>query len=125
MVYYDGLPLLIDVGSGTYTAKTFSSKRYDIWSNCSNYHNLPDINGENQPAGAAFKASAVAYRQDKVSASFSLDIANAYTEKAGLVSLKRTVRLNRGKNVQVNDRIAQKNAGQVTEHIMTCYPCGY
>jgi hypothetical protein len=122
MVYYNGLPLLIDVGSGTYTAKTFSSKRYDIWSNCSNYHNLPDINGETQPPGAQYKAGAVTYKQDKNSAEFSLDIAGAYAEKAGLISLQRTVRLNRGKNVLVSDLITQKTGGSITEHIMTCYP---
>jgi hypothetical protein len=122
IVYYNGLPLLIDVGSGTYTAKTFSNKRYTIWSNCSDYHNLPDINGETQPAGQQFKAAAVTYKQDKNSAELSLNIANAYSEKAGLVSLQRTVHLNRGKNVLVNDLIVQKTAGQVTEHIMTCYP---
>jgi len=121
IVYYDGLPLLIDVGSGTYTAKTFSSKRYDIWSNCSNYHNLPDINGETQPPGPAFRASAAVFKQDKNSAELSLDIANAYPEKAGLVSLRRTVHLNREKNVVVTDLITQKNAGSITEHIMTSY----
>jgi hypothetical protein len=122
MVYYNGLPLLIDVGSGTYTAKTFSNKRYDIWSNCSNYHNLPDINDATQPPGQQFKASALAYKQDKNSAEFSLDIANAYPEKAGLLSLRRTVHLNRGKNVMVSDLVTQKNAGPITEHMMTCYP---
>ena len=37
IVYYDGFPLIIDAGHGTYTAKTFSDKRYEIWSNRSDY----------------------------------------------------------------------------------------
>ena len=41
VVYYDGQPLLIDVGRGTYTRKTFSDRRYEIWYNCSDYHNTP------------------------------------------------------------------------------------
>ena len=53
MVYYNGLPLLIDVGRGTYTAKTFSGRRYEIWYNRSDYHNLPTINGETQQIGRA------------------------------------------------------------------------
>ncbi|MEP6749075.1 MAG: heparinase II/III family protein [Bacteroidota bacterium] len=122
IVYYNGQPLLIDVGSGTYTARTFSSKRYDIWSNCSNYHNLPDINGETQPPGAKYKASDVTYKQDKTYAEFSLNIAKAYPEKAGLTALQRTIRLNRGKDVAVNDVISLSRADTITEHLMTCYP---
>ncbi len=122
IVYYNGLPVLIDVGSGTYTAKTFSSKRYDIWSNCSNYHNLPDVNGNTQPPGPSFKASAVAYKLDKSGAALSLDISKAYPAAADLVSLQRSIRLNRGQNVEVNDVITTGQADSVTEHLMTCYP---
>jgi len=122
IVYYNGLPVIIDVGSGTYTARTFSNKRYDIWFNCSDYHNLPDFNGATQAPGPEFKAFQVQYKQDKTSADFSLDISRAYAEKAGVTSLQRNIRLNRGKNVLVNDLITQKEAGKITEHIMTCYP---
>ena len=31
LVFMDGQPVFIDVGAPTYTAATFSSKRYDIW----------------------------------------------------------------------------------------------
>jgi hypothetical protein len=55
VIYYNGQPVLIDVGRGTYTRKTFSSRRYDIWYNCSDYHNVPTINGVTQPAGANLK----------------------------------------------------------------------
>ena len=48
VVYYNGQPLLIDVGRGTYTAKTFSGQRYDIWYNRSDFHNVPTINGQTQ-----------------------------------------------------------------------------
>ncbi|MFT3935196.1 MAG: heparinase II/III family protein [Chitinophagaceae bacterium] len=122
VVYYNGLPVLIDVGSGTYTARTFSSHRYDIWFNCSDYHNLPDINGTTQSPGPEYKAYNVSSKQDKNAAEFSLDFAKAYADKAGLVALQRTVRLNKGKNVTVNDLITQKQAGAITEHFMTCYP---
>jgi hypothetical protein len=122
VVYYDGLPLLIDVGRGTYTAKTFSSKRYDIWFNCSDYHNVPTINGVTQSAGAAFKASNVDYKQGKGFSQLSLDISKSYPEPAGVNSWYRSIRLNRGKNVEVSDNISLKKADKITQHLMTCYP---
>ncbi|MEO5684644.1 MAG: heparinase II/III family protein [Chitinophagaceae bacterium] len=122
IVYYNGQPLIIDVGRGTYTAKTFSSRRYDIWYNCSDYHNLPTINGSTQPPGGAFKASNVLYKKDRNYSSLSLDIAKAYPAKAGVNTWQRAIRLNRGKNVIINDVIALATADTITEHMMTCYP---
>ena len=122
IVYYDGYPLLIDVGRGTYTAKTFSNKRYDIWFNCSDYHNTPTINGITQPAGAEYKASNVRYQQGKNFSQFSLDMATAYPESAGVKSWQRSVRFNRGKNVEINDIISLKKDDHIIEHLMTCYP---
>ena len=122
IVYYDGLPLLIDVGRGSYTAKTFSNRRYDIWFNCSNYHNVPTINGFTQPPGPQFKANSVSYQQDKTFAQLSEDIAKSYPDSAGVNSWQRTIRLNRGRDVEVNDVISLNKANQLTEHLMTCYP---
>ena len=122
VVYYDGLPLLIDVGSGTYTAKTFSSKRYDIWYNCSDYHNVPTINGVTQAPGPNFKAANVSYKQDKAFAEMKVDIAPSYPEKAGVKSWQRSIRLNRNKNVTVTDMVSLSTSEKVTQHIMTCYP---
>ncbi|HET9280025.1 MAG TPA: heparinase II/III family protein [Flavitalea sp.] len=122
VVYYNGQPVLIDVGRGTYTRKTFSSRRYDIWYNCSNYHNVPTINGQTQLPGSSFKATNVAFKQDKKFAELSLDISKSYPEKAGVDSWQRTIRLNRGKNVEVRDNMSLKNAESITEHLMTSYP---
>ena len=41
IVYLDGRPMIIDVGVETYTKKTFSSERYEIWTMQSAFHNLP------------------------------------------------------------------------------------
>jgi hypothetical protein len=38
------------------------------------------------------------------------------------MSLQRTIRLNREKNVRVEDWIHLKQANGLTEHLMTCYP---
>src|SRR5699024_10175363 len=44
ILYYDGKPAIVDAGVGTYTAKTFSSQRYEIWTMQSLFHNLPVVN---------------------------------------------------------------------------------
>lgn len=122
VVYYDGLPVIIDVGRGTYTRKTFSDQRYKIWSNCSDYHNLPTVNSATQPPGAGFRATDVAYVKKKDFSELTLNIADAYPVSAGIRQLWRTVRLNRTKNVEVTDKLSLKAAATVTEHLMTCYP---
>ena len=48
---------MIDVGVETYTAKTFSSKRYEIWTMQSAFHNLPTINGVMQAAGRQYRSA--------------------------------------------------------------------
>lgn len=122
VVYYDGQPLLIDVGRGTYTSKTFSSKRYDIWYNRSDYHNTPTVNGQTQLPGSQYKARQVKYDAGRSYAAFSLDMAPSYPSEAGINSWQRTVRLNRGKSVLVADQISLQKARDLTQHLMTCYP---
>jgi hypothetical protein len=122
VVYYNGAPVLIDIGRGTYTRKTFSDKRYEIWYNCSNYHNTPTINGADQLPGMQFKATNVAYNKSKAFAELLLDITSAYSKQAEATSWQRQIRLNRGKNIVVKDVFTLKKAGPVTEHLMTCYP---
>jgi hypothetical protein len=122
VVFYDGTPLLIDVGAGKYTAKTFGPKRYDIWFNRSDFHNLPVINGATQQSGRSFKATDVNYVAGNSSVVFSLDIAKAYPPEAAVNTWKRTVTLKRGKSVTVKDVVDLQKADAVSQHIMTCYP---
>lgn len=122
MVYYNGLPLLIDVGSGTYTSRTFSSHRYDIWFNCSDYHNLPSVNGKDQLPGAQYKAENLSYKTKKGLSQLTLDMAKSYPEEAGILNYYRRIRLNRGKNVTIDELVKLTKAESLTEHLMTCYP---
>ncbi|WP_266367923.1 heparinase II/III domain-containing protein [Tellurirhabdus rosea] len=122
VVYYDGQPLLIDVGRGTYTAKTFSGQRYDIWYNCSDYHNLPTINGKTQLPGREFQAASVAYKAADAYTQFNVDFAPSYPKEAGVDAWQRIIRLNRGKNVQIEDVVRLREARSLTQHLMTCYP---
>ena len=95
VVYADGTPVLIDVGVETYTAKTFSAKRYEIWTMQSGYHNLPTINGIMQKEGSAFRARDVRYDTDARRARLSMDIAGAYPPEAQVDRYVRTVSLDR------------------------------
>jgi hypothetical protein len=108
IVYHDGLPVLVDVGVETYTAKTFSDRRYEIWTMQSAFHNLPTINGVMQKDGREFWARDVSYKSDEKGADFRLDIAGAYPTEAGVRSWQRTVKLIRGKAVVVRDRYVLK-----------------
>ena len=104
IIYLDGNPAIIDAGVETYTKKTFSDQRYDIWTMQSQYHSLPTVNGVMQANGADFKASDVRYEAGEDEVLFSLDLAGAYTAEAGLRSLERTLRLERGEQVTLTDR---------------------
>lgn len=91
ILYRDGRPVLIDVGVETYSAKTFSKDRYSIWTMQSSYHNLPEINGVMQSAGAKYRAEDVTYSFSEKEAKISMDIAKAYPEEAGIDSYRREV----------------------------------
>jgi len=104
IVYADGRPVLIDAGSGEYTAKTFSAERYTIWNMQSAYHNVPTINGVMQQPGRQWAASGVHFSADDKQASLTLDIAGAYPEEAAVQSWVRRVTLNRGRSVEIHER---------------------
>lgn len=110
VVFLDGLPLLIDAGVETYSRKTFSPQRYEIWTMQSAYHNLPTIDGVQQSPGAQFAAADVTYHADATRAEFSLDIAPAYPPEAGLREWRRTITLKRGQSVTITDRFALDHA---------------
>jgi hypothetical protein len=93
VVFHDGRPLIVDVGVETYTRKTFSPHRYEIWTMRSLYHNLPEVNGAEQGAGAQFRAANAVARLDPAEASLALDIAGAYPPQADVRHWRRTFRL--------------------------------
>ncbi len=103
IVFYDGKPVLIDAGAQTYTAQTFSSRRYELWNNQSAYHNLPTINGVMQSPGREFEARQIAYSASPGRAELHMDLAAAYPEQAAVQGWNREIVLNRGDNVTVRD----------------------
>lgn len=103
ILYYDGSPLIIDVGPGTYTRQTFTKERYSIWTMQSAFHNLPTINGVMQKDGRDYKATEVNYKETQSKISFSLDIARAYPEEASVSSWLRSYSFIRGKSLEIKD----------------------
>jgi len=104
VIYVDGKPVIVDAGVETYTAKTFSERRYEIWTMQSAYHSLlPTMDGVQQLPGADYKATNVTYQADDAAAALTLDIAAAYPPEAHIDRWQRTVTLQRGKAVQIQD----------------------
>jgi len=103
-VYADGYPVIIDVGSGTYTARTFGKDRYKLWFNTSPYHNLPTINGKEQSAGLKFEATDVKYNQSGNTSSLNMDIAKAYPAETGIKSWQRVVKMDKNRGIAVDDK---------------------
>jgi hypothetical protein len=71
IMYADGKPVLIDLGIETYTAKTFSSRRYEIWTMQSGFHNLPTINGVEQKDGRPYAARGVSFSANPKACAYS------------------------------------------------------
>ena len=129
-VYKGGKPFLIDLGVGTYTKKTFSDRRYELWTMQSQFHNLPtfidseafddkvaglgrdsesDSHDEHvymQHDGEKYAARDVKCLLSKNTnsgiSSLSMDIADAY-ESCRIKSYKRDISLNKGANIVVKD----------------------
>lgn len=99
IIYSGGEPFIIDAGRGNYTARTFSSKRYELWFTQSQYHNLPIINGMGQLAGRNYAARKVSNVINADMAQIELDISSAYDTKAGVKEWNRTITLDRKKQI--------------------------
>jgi hypothetical protein len=122
LMYYNGKPCLIDLGREEYVAKTFSSRRYEIWTMQSGYHNLPVINGIDQKAGAEYMARNSTFTANPKTVTFSAEIAGAYPEEAQVKSWIRTYTLNRGKSFIIKDKFELKALkGMVSSsNLITC-----
>lgn len=101
-LYKNGVPLLIDIGVETYSQKTFSPRRYEIWTMQSSWHNLPEFAGpegtvfQQQPGG---QARAVNVQAAPELDGVSMDLAPAYGPPGrvpGLGYYRRSIHLDAG-----------------------------
>lgn len=100
-VYKDGLPLLIDIGVESYTKKTFSPQRYEIWTMQSAWHNLPAFDGITQKDGEEYCAKDVSCSLSD--SSISMDIAPAYPSGSPVSSYRRSAHLYKGEKIRITD----------------------
>lgn len=126
LVFLDGEPLLIDVGVGTYTSKTFSEQRYEIWSMQSSYHNLPDINGQKQPHMLQWRSSLFEAVDNPFGARVEIGLESAYPPAANLASYRRILQLDRdAERIAITERLTFQDAGPIGQgnhlefHLMT------
>ncbi len=119
-LYKNGQPLLVDIGVESYTKKTFSPHRYEIWTMQSDYHNLPTINGCMQQNGAEYRATDVSHSFNVEGGSISMDIAKAYPAKAHIKTYNRSVSLtNAGLKLNDNWRFTDLKFHPVTLNFIT------
>lgn len=101
ILYYNTQPIFLDIGVETYSAKTFSKDRYSIWTMQSDYHNLPQVNGQSQQNGAEYKAAISTLSEGKRRVDYSIDIAPAYPADAHVQQWIRTYSLFTGRDYLV------------------------
>lgn len=81
-LYKNGRPVFADIGVESYTKKTFSQDKYEIWTMQSGYHNLPTLMGLDEKDGAMYRAADVAVSCGDDAASLSMELAGAYPLKS-------------------------------------------
>lgn len=117
-LYKNGRPVLVDIGVESYTGKTFSAERYEIWTMQSGYHNLPSIEGLDQHAGSRYCAEDVTYRLDKDRAEISMELIQAYPLPESGHSYRRQVLLDKKSDcVTLKDTT---DCGNVILNFITC-----
>ncbi|MCI8442863.1 MAG: heparinase [Provencibacterium sp.] len=109
-VYRDGRPMLIDVGVETYSRKTFSPERYDIWTMQSQYHNVMTFGDVMQLAGHEYAAKVEDAVLEEGRAAMRMELSACYP--AGTVeSYQREVEFIKGKSITVTDRFSPAAEG--------------
>lgn len=116
-IYKDGQPMFIDIGVETYTKKTFSPDRYDIWTMQSRYHNLPSFfDGDKeiiQKAGASYRAVQTDYQLEDQICSISMELADAYAS-IKVQSYTRKAVLKKGDCITITDHYEGEAAARLS-----------
>ena len=86
MLFIDGIPVIVDPGTGTYVKDTFGPNRYSIWYMGSYWHNVPVVS-HGQLAGPAYGASRC--ECDAEAGTFTTEFSAAYGPDTGCSLLER------------------------------------
>lgn len=123
VIYAYDNPFIVDAGSMVYTKKTFSPERYEIWSNCSLWHNVPEINGQKQLCGHDYKASDVDFSDSPSISVFSLNLLKAYPAISGIIDWKRTFTMDRRQeDILIEDSFEMENSTDQLYIRLLTYP---
>ena len=115
VVYYAGIPIIVDAGRLTYTQMTFGRNRYKLWWTRGSGHAVPVVGGHEQQNGSQYTATDVRYNSDKINISFTADLAKCYAKEAGIIKLNRNVVFDRSTGrVMIIDSINQRTSQTVT-----------
>lgn len=106
ILYKHGFPFIIDVGVETYSKKTFSARRYEIWTMQSLYHNVTNFDGTMQQDGKRFKATNVRYEPAADCTSLSMHLEKAYPAESRVQRYKRVIVHRKEYDVTVTDSVA-------------------
>ncbi|MEX2566901.1 MAG: heparinase, partial [Cyclobacteriaceae bacterium] len=83
---------------------------------------LPTINGITQSPGQKYGATEVSHQAKKNRSTMRLDISQAYPSEAGINNYRRSLTLDRGKQVTVEDHFELSVAEAITHHLMIIFP---
>lgn len=116
--------LLTDLGSPVYDAGYFSESRYEYLVARSLGHNVPYVNGVEQSDGEEHAAVVLDQTHEDDIDSFSLQLAGAYPDEAQLLSLRRTLALDRTKErLEIEDDITfEAENNEFVEVLVSYFP---
>ena len=115
VLYHGGEPAFIDAGTLTYSRKTFSEQRYEIWTMQSSYHNLPDFGGREQLPGESFRSGGVELIGSKDGCCFAVNVEPAWD---GCVEKYRRHMILNERGLRLEERYVLTDSVPVTFHFM-------
>jgi len=112
IIHRRGESLICDLGAGKYVKEFFSPRRYEFLTTRSAGHNVPLINGFEQPASAQYRAEGFGLEENAGTVGVRMELRNAYPAEADLESLQRRLLLHQAApgRVELTDtaRFAQR-----------------
>ena len=116
VVYYNGKPVMVDPSHGSYDNAFFGATRYDRWFMKSSYHSIPTVDGIEQKAGESFASKDEVCDVDNQTV--TMDLADAFPKEAGVVSMKRCVKLD-GSVARITDEVRADHEADIQFNYLT------
>lgn len=117
IVLSEGKPVLIDIGSPTYTKDVFSENRYSVFPINSTWHNVPVINGFGQKEGAEF----VCDRFEATAKKTIIEYQSAYEKYVGVKKCVREI-IPEKDTLVINETIDFEGSEAVYQYYMVDAP---